>query len=371
MFCEVEFLGVGEPGRAGDAIIVRYGDNDRYQLMAVDGGITGTGAKMAKHLRQHFGNDAMLSHVVLTHADANHASGLPELLREIPVANLWLHIPWQLSADAISFFKDKNWTPDALSDVIKTEYDIIAEIVELASQADIPIRYPFQGHTIGPFTVLSPSKDAYLYLLPQFDRTPEPDHELIEDADMWIGRSSTGALALIFDKAVATLKQWLPETWFTEQLKDGSYTTASNESSVILYADCGNDRRILLTGDAGIHALQWAAQYAAANGLILQDFRCVQIPNHGSRNNVGPSVLNDLIGPIQPEGTKRLHAYASAPKGDPTHPRKIVTNAFTRRGARVVVTEGREVIYYGGFPPRSGYDIPTPMPLSDSVEEYD
>ena len=90
-----------------------------------------------------------------------------------------------------------------------------------------------------------------------------------------------------------------------------------------------------------------------ANGYPLQSFSFVQIPHHGSRRNVGPSVLNQLLGPIQPEGTTRFTAFVSAPKDDDTHPRKIVLNAFMRRGGKVIATQGTNKIHYGGFPKRA------------------
>ncbi len=371
MLCEIEFLAVGEGSRAGDAIIVRYGELDDYRLMVIDGGNADTGKTMVAHLREQFGKNVTLEHVVLTHSDADHASGLREVLREIPTANVWLHLPWRLSADAIHLFKSKKWTEDSLSAAIKKEYDIISEIADLAFAAEgTKVYYPFEGSKIGPFIVLSPEKGAYLHLMPQFEKTPEPDQELLESKNMWIGKAS--ALLSLIEKAVAAVKELVPESWDKERLKDGGQTSASNESSVVLYADLGADRRILLTGDAGVNALWWAVEYAKANGHVLQDFSFVQIPHHGSRRNVGPSVLNELLGPIQPQGTdKRFSAFVSAPVEDDKHPRKIVCNAFIRRGGRVIATQGTNKVYRGGFPMRDGYSPAEPFPFSAEVEDYD
>src|SRR5262245_2205054 len=112
MLCEVEFLAVGDGSRPGDAIIVRYSDLAAYQLMVVDGGTANCGETLVAHLKKHFGALVSLEHVVLTHSDADHASGLRELLREIPVTHVWLHIPWLLSEYGIHLFKHKGWTND-------------------------------------------------------------------------------------------------------------------------------------------------------------------------------------------------------------------------------------------------------------------
>jgi beta-lactamase superfamily II metal-dependent hydrolase len=127
----------------------------------------------------------------------------------------------------------------------------------------------------------------------------------------------------------------------------------------------------LLTGDAGNNALWWAAQHAKAAGLTLQNFTFVQVPHHGSRRNVGPSVLNELLGPIQPKDTVRFSAFVSAPAKDDSHPRKIVLNAFMRRGGKVVATQGQNKVHWGGFPPRPGYGDVPPLTFSTSVEAYD
>jgi beta-lactamase superfamily II metal-dependent hydrolase len=373
MLCEIEFLAVGEGSRAGDAIVIRYGEINNYQLMVVDGGTAETGEKLVEHLKTQFGKDVRLEHVVLTHSDADHASGLRDVLREIPIANVWLHVPWFLSGEAIHLFKNKSWTQDGLAAAIKTEYDIIAEIVNLAFAAKgTKVFYPFQGSVIGSFTVLSPRKATYLHLLPQFDKTPEPDQALLEAANIWIGKKPAGILKALYEAVAAKVSNWVPESWSHERLKDGGETSASNESSVVLYADLGSNRRILLTGDAGNNALTWAIEHANLNGLMLQNFSFVQIPHHGSRRNVGPTVLNQLLGPIQPEASAaRFTAFVSAPKEDDQHPRKIVLNAFMRRGGRVLATQGSNKVHWGGFPVRNGYTTAEPLTFSSEVEAYD
>lgn len=114
MLCEIEFLAVGEGCRAGDAIVIRYGEKDNYQLMVVDGGTIETGKELVAHLKLQFGEDVRIEHVVLTHSDTDHASGLRTLLADIPVANMWLHIPWLLSDEAIHLFRNKSWTKAGL-----------------------------------------------------------------------------------------------------------------------------------------------------------------------------------------------------------------------------------------------------------------
>lgn len=309
---------------------------------------------------------------MLTHADADHASGLRVVLAELPVVNLWMHVPWAFAASARPYFSDKRWTAEGLQAAIRKEYDVLSELVQLSAGArQIALQLPFAGASIGPFRVLSPHQEVYPALLAQFDRTPDPDQKVIEGTGWWIGKQP-GVIARMIERAKAKVQTWVTESWEKELLRDSGITSASNESSVVLYGDFGVGRRVLLTGDAGIRGLTYAAYAAEHLGLPLQDFMFVQIPHHGSRRNVRPTILNQIIGPIQPEGSAtRFSAFVSAPKDDDTHPRKMVLNAFTRRGGAVVATQGASKVYWGGFPPRDGYETADVLPFAPRVEQYD
>ena len=343
MNCEVEFLPVGDGCKAGDAIVVRYGDANGYEIMVIDGGNLDSGKAVVSHIQSNFGYNAVVTHAVVTHPDADHASGMREVLAGLTVKNLWLHKPWEFAAAARPYFANKSWTDQGLATEIRKEYDIVAELADTALKKNITIQQPFAGMSIGPFRVVSPFQNVYPYFIPQFDRTPDPDQASIEAAGFW-----------------------------NERLKDGGCTSASNETSVVLYGDFGPGRRVLLTGDAGIWGLTMAKCYADKNGLALQDFMLVQVPHHGSRRNVGPTILNEILGLIKPNGTlPHSQAYVSAPKDDDTHPRKMVLNAFMRRGYKVAATQGIKIVYWGGFPARPGYGPLSMLPFSPQVEDYD
>ncbi len=371
MNCEVEFLPVGDGCKAGDAIVVRYGDANGYELMVIDGGNLDSGKAVVSHIQSNFGYNAVVTHAVVTHPDADHASGMREVLAGLTVKKLWLHKPWEFAAAARPYFSNKSWTDQGLSQELRKEYDIISDLVDTAEKNKITVQQPFAGTCIGPFRVVSPYRNVYPFFMPQFDRTPDPDQEAIKAAGFWIGKPP-GAFAIFLEKAAAKIQKWIDESWENERLKDGGCTSASNETSVVLYGDFGPGRRVLLTGDAGIWGLSMVEHYAQNNGLALQDFMLVQVPHHGSRRNVGPTILNSILGPIKPNGTlPHSQAYVSAPKDDDTHPRKMVLNAFMRRGYKVAATQGIKIVYWGGFPPRWGYGPLPLLPFSPQVEDYD
>ena len=124
MNCEIEFMPVGTGAKRGDAIVVRYGS-------------------------PALGAQVSLSHVVLTHPDADHASGLRTLLSEIPATRLWLHVPWAHAVVSKVYFAHKNWTNDGLAAALMKEYDLLAEIVDIATQRGISIVEPFVSSAIG------------------------------------------------------------------------------------------------------------------------------------------------------------------------------------------------------------------------------
>jgi len=371
MNCEIEFLPVGDGCKPGDAIVVRYGDVSAWELLVIDGGNLESGKALVSHIKSNFGNNTVVTHAVLTHPDTDHASGMREVLDGLPVRNLWLHMPWQFAAAARPYFANKNWTDQGLAQELRNEYDILWDLVTTAVRKKISIQQPFAGASIGPFQVVSPFQNLYPYFIPQFDRTADADRAALEAAGFWIGKPP-GYLAGLLDKAAAKVQMWITETWDNERLKDGGVTSASNETSVILYGDFGPGHRVFLTGDAGIWGLTMATCFANERGLPMQDFMLVQIPHHGSRRNVGPTILNTILGPIKTNGTApHSCAFVSAPKDDDTHPRKMVLNAFIRRGYKVGATQGNKIAFWGGFPARQSYDPLRTLPFAAEVEDYD
>lgn len=161
-----------------------------------------------------------------------------------------------------------------------------------------------------------------------------------------------------FFKVAEEAASWVAETLNIETLDESGETSAQNESSVVLYGNFGG-RGVLLTGDAGRVALTRAILYAQSLGISLQGLDCVQIPHHGSRRNVSPSVLNHITGRC---------AIASVSAGSTTHPRRKVTNAFRRRGARVYRTNGGLINHTINWPRRAGLSDALEIPFYDRVE---
>lgn len=343
---EIDFLQVGDGERSGDAIALRYGNLlAGYEVMVIDGGNKASGEALVHHIVDVYGTTTV-SHVLNTHPDGDHSSGLTEVLQYLDVKRLWMHRPWAYSAGLLDHFRDPRFTASGLEARLREALDAAHELEEMAVARRIPISEPFQGAAIGPFIVLSPERNWYLSeLVPNFERTPD-------------ARRPMPALVGAPLRAAAEAAAWLAESLNFETLGEDGETSAQNESSVVLYGDFGGSG-VLFTGDAGRLALTRAIAYAGTLGISLRGLNCVQIPHHGSRRNVSPSVLNNIIAQI---------ALVSVAPKSTTHPRRQVTNAFKRRGARVFRTNGSFLNYTINWPRRTGvYDAPE-IPFYDRVE---
>jgi hypothetical protein len=128
--------------------------------------------------------------------------------------------------------------------------------------------------------------------------------------------------------------------------------------------------RALLTADVGPDGLAEARLYARGAGIPHQP-DLVQVPHQGSRRNVTPLVLDAWLGPrVANNNSERCGiAFCMVGESKDDHPRRIVSNAFTRRGYPVQVGRGKGMLYSDadrpGWTRSSNYE-----PLWDQVEDY-
>jgi hypothetical protein len=287
-----------------------------------------------------------IDHVVLTHTDRDHANGLRKVLEQCSVGYLWINRPWLYAKELLPRFETYK-SETALYHKLRSVYDTAVKLEELAIERGIPMRDPFQGEAIGAFTVLAPSRARYLDLIVESDRTPEAVDE----------RAISGVLEGMSRmlKAAAT---YIKSLWGDEYFPPAP-TSRENEMSVVQTALL-NDRRIMLTGDAGREALQEAIDYAKRIGISLPGVDVFQVPHHGGRHNVSTDVLDQLLGqrlPALPEKTS-WSAICSAASADEDHPRKSVIRAMLHRGAHFASTENGGVRHARGISRTDWHPLP-------------
>lgn len=327
-------------------------------MIIIDGGYTDDGEALVKHLDQHYKTDRA-DVVVSTHPDRDHISGLEVVLATLQVGALLMHQPWKHSVE-MAAARRYGFAKAHLSEKLEKSLQEASDLEAIAQQRGVPIYEPFTGVQTkdGCFRILGPSQEYYESLLATV-QTPA-------------AASATKAPSLYYSmltKAKEAARKLLPETLHIETLRDDGETTATNNTSAICLLEV-DGRKSLFTADAGIKALEHAATVLEAEGFQPGGLRFCQIPHHGSRRNVGPSVLNRLLGPKE-QSTSHSTAFVSAPPENPdlVHPAKKVTNAFHRRGYAVHATQGRSKWHYHGAPERSGYSTSVPIDFHDQVEE--
>lgn len=354
---EVDFLPVGAGEHSGDAIAVRWKESNQIKVLIYDGGTGDYGKALVAHVREHFQTD-IVDYVVNSHPDNDHAGGLAFILEELKVGELWMHRPWERSSDIRGYFHDGRITDESLAKRLQQKMSAAYALEKIALERNIPIHEPFAGSRIGIFTALSPTEERYIHeLIPQFEKSPELKEEM-------------STLEAFKDTAKAALS-YVADFWNKEYLPDTVTTSAENESSAILYTSTPYGG-YLLTGDAGIQSLRAAHDYASSVGInVAGDLRFAQIPHHGGRHNVSTETLNLLMGsPLTDRAAVADRvAFVSAAEKAPKHPKRVVTNAFIRRGFNVGQTKGKTITHRQIFPARPNWVAMDAVPFYDEVEE--
>lgn len=351
---EIDMLPVGDSN--GDAILMRYGEPSAFGVNLIDGGFVDTAETILSHLDSHYGG-RRIDNLVLSHADNDHATGLVGVLKSADVRNVYMNLPWLYAPLIIDSFHG-NWTLEGLTQKIKEMHPYLVEIASIAAYRQIPVHPVFAGTRIGPnFTVLAPSAERYIKLLPDLDKTPQS----YADKKGIVGAMLQGARNVL---------DVVREAWDLETLDaNPPATSPSNETSVVQMGVFG-DKKILLTADVGPEGLQEALNHARAFGLSGAPY-LIQVPHHGSRRNVTPAILNAWLGAPLPDKSVRGYAFCSVGKDADIYPRKKVKNAFIRRGYPVWATRGCSLRHSYGWPERPGWSTCSPEAFDPNVGEED
>jgi len=317
---------------------------------------------LVEHIRKYY-NANFIDLVISTHPDADHSAGLYVVLEKIKVGMLWMHLPWKHTDGISKMFRDGRVSDDGVEEKLRKALDNALDLERLAKKLGVPIYEPFTG--VNTFDdrvrIVGPTQKFYESLLPDFRCTPEAKRD-----------SQLRSLVKLLIEKAGTVAGTVAESLGIETLRDeGDPTSAENNSSAIVLIRPSPDTGLLFTGDAGIPALTEAADYLDACGIGASFPKFMQVPHHGSRRNVGPTILNRLVGPKRSQETNMKTAFVSAAKdGAPKHPAKKVTNAFRRRGAPVHATQGSAKRYPSAdAPDRWGWGPSTPLPLYTEVDE--
>lgn len=363
---EIDYLHAGDESKSGQGIALRfgnlYGSRDEQVVMVVDGGFLETGNALVEHIKTHYGTERV-DVVVSTHPDNDHIKGLERVLVELQVGELWMHQAWLHSVGTDRLFETATQVSRNVAEKIARNLEAQQTLETVAAAYSVPITEPFGPVSLfdGQIVILGPSEEFYEQLLAE---------EAQETRTKVLARDLARALTESLTKTAEKVTSWVDESVDIETLTDGGATSEMNETSVVF--ELRHDgKRVLFTADAGQRALTECANVIDIYGLAAQHYNLVQIPHHGSRRNVGPTVLDRLVGGIGANAAESWAACScSATKGGPTHPSKRVTNAFSRRGSKTFVTRADSLRFSHNAPPRPGWDkVAAPEPFHSKVED--
>jgi beta-lactamase superfamily II metal-dependent hydrolase len=347
---EVDFLPVGDGQKSGDAIAIRFWAGPTATVVVIDGGYRAVGEQLVEHIRRYFDTNRV-DLVLSTHSDGDHLNGLAVVVEEMDVGELMMHLPWAHGLTMRDLFAARRVTA-AMRVRFQASLTAACDLEALARRRGVPVTEPFTGveRFAGRLHIAGPSPEYYESLLADFRC------------------QLTAGMPYGIAMKAAEVERFIAETPDRETLTDAGTTSAENNSSAIVQLTVA-DRRLLFTGDAGIEALTHAGKYLGDTGLADLPLDFFQAPHHGSDRNVGPTVLNQLLGLPAPWMSKTVTAFISAAAADPDHPSRKVINALNRRRCDVYSTEGRTISHRHAAPDRPGWVPVTPFPFYPVVED--
>lgn len=340
---EFDFLAVGEKTKTGDAIAMRFTrpDTGTEAVVVIDGGFLESGEKLADLVRTRYGTSTV-DLVVCTHPDDDHIKGLFRVIEELDVIRLLIHRP-----------KSYGYT-----DADDAKATLVEELVALAASKGVIIddsSFAGTAYFGGAMVIAGPTEDFYREQLRiQAERSKESALSKLSRVAVESAASALRTVAQLLSDPGETLTD------------DNGGTSPRNNSSIICDIQV-DEKRALFTGDAGVPALDAAADLLDELGRSAKQVDLFDIPHHGSRHNLTRDLVNRLLG--FPTALTRGNAVASVGKEALAHPRPSVANALKRRGYRVVVTRGSNICWSSpDAPSRPDY---SPAPALEWLDESD
>jgi len=271
------------PAGHGDCLWIEFGDPKAPRRVLIDGGAVGTYKRaLRERLRGLPENERRFELLVVTHIDADHITGILELLEDsetrFKARDIWFngyrHLPDE-KPETLGPVQGERLTDLLVKRPWNREFKEAAVVVQ--AEGDLP-RLQLEGGLV--LTLLSPTPGKLADLKPEWEKEvrkagldpnqPRPGEvESPEGFDL-LGSPDVEALAA--------------EAFSEDSAK-------ANGSSIALLAEF-EGRRLLLTGDAHPGIMTAAIKRLAGGGRLAVD--ACKLPHHGSKANVNRQFLQAL-----------------------------------------------------------------------------
>lgn len=267
----------------GDCLWIEFGDPKAPRRMLIDGGAVGTYKRaLRERLRGLPEKERRFELLVVTHIDADHITGILELLEDsetrFQAKDIWFngyrHLPDE-KPETLGPVQGETLTDLLVKRPWNSEFKGAAVVVQ--ADGNLP-RLELEGGLV--LTLLSPTPGKLADLKPEWEKEvrkagldpnqPRPGEVASPEGFELLGSPDVEALA-----AEA----------FAED------TAKPNGSSIAMLAEFGG-RRLLLTGDAHPGIMTAAIKRLAGGGRLAVD--ACKLPHHGSKSNVNRQFLQAL-----------------------------------------------------------------------------
>lgn len=279
------------PAGHGDCLLLEYGDQGAPHRILIDGGTTGTAARLKRRFADVPHADRDLELLVVTHVDGDHIAGILKLLEDEPSPlrsddiwfNGWRHLP-QGQLEPLGPVQGERLTDYLVRPSTQWNVGFSREAVMIRENAPLP-RVTLPGGM--KLTVLSPGQEELATLRPVWECEArkaglDPCALRPEEEDPDTRPSGLEVLG-------ATE---LPDV---EALADAPFEedpSKANGTSIVLLAEFAG-HSVLLTGDA--HADVVAAsidRLLAERGKSRLKLDLLKLPHHGSKANTSRDLLS-------------------------------------------------------------------------------
>jgi len=336
---QIDMLPVGD----SNAFLVEVATEGEPVVALIDGGRNWEdGDRVLRQLNAYYGG--RIDHLILSHIDVDHARGLLHIAESLDADRIgcaWVHDVSKHGVDverAIALARQA--AREATSSVVRSmathlaeSVQTVQELIDVLQGKGIPVKEAFADgeNRIGPFEVLGPTVEFFERGIRFYDDVEQLD-EMVEAGISFVRNSASTAVG---------------PTYFDESLADAIDDPQTHkQASLILLLTYEGDR-YLFTGDAGRRAFA-----AVADKERMRNLHWLQVPNHGSKHNLSPELL-DLFRPAL--------AYISA-SGIGIDPHPDLLRALESRGVAVYTTNQSGNVWHrrGDVPARKGYETQKP-----------
>jgi beta-lactamase superfamily II metal-dependent hydrolase len=337
---QIDMLPVGD----SDACLVEVAADGEPTVALIGGGRNWEdGERVLHQLNVYYGG--RIDHMILSHIDCEHTMGLlhvAETLDKGQIGCAWVQDISKHGVDvqrAIALAREE--AANAKSSAVRFVATRLADSVEsvqrliaVLQEKGVPVKEAFadRGNRIGPFEVLGPTAAFFEDCIKFYDNVELLD-EVVETAISFARSAASHAGGpAYYDQVLA------------EAMDD---PVTQEQASLILLLTYEGDR-YLFTGDAGRRALG-----AVADEEKVRKLHWLEVPNHGSKHNLSPELL-DLFRPAL--------AYIST-SGIGINPHPDLLRALESRGTAVYTTNKSGNVWHrrGDVPARAGYETQEPQ----------